>query len=61
MNPVTLAGYRTAIANHLRYFGQEGSKSLHLNRLLVSFHRDKPIANRGIPSWDLSLVLMSLT
>ena len=29
---------------------------MHLNRLL-----DKPILNRGIPSWDLSLVLMSFT
>ena len=34
---------------------------MHLNRLLASFYRDKPILNRGIPSWDLSLVLMSLT
>ena len=36
-------------------------KSIHLNRLLGSFYRDKPFLNRGIPSWDLSLVLMSLT
>ena len=27
----------------------------------MSFHRDKPIANRGTPSSGLSLVLMSLT
>ena len=27
----------------------------------VFFYRDKPILNRGIPSWDLSLVLISLT
>ena len=34
---------------------------MHLNRLLASVYRDKPILNRGIPSWDLSLVLMALT
>ena len=50
MKPATIAGYRTAIADHLGHFGQEVSKSLHLNRLLVSFYRDKPIANRGIYS-----------
>ena len=59
--PATIAGYRTTIADHLGLFGQEVGKSLHLNRLLASFYRDKPILNRGIPSWDLSLVLMSLT
>ena len=61
LKPATIAGYRTAIADHLGPFGQEVGKSLHLNRLLASFYRDKPIVNRGIPSWDLSFVLMSLT
>ena len=61
LKPVTIAGYRTAIADHLGPFGQEVGKSLHLKRLLASFYRDKPILNRGIPSWDLSLVLMSFT
>ena len=61
LKPATIACYRTAIADHLGPFGQEVGKSLHLNRLLPSFYRDKPILNRGIPSWDLSLVLMSLT
>ena len=60
MKPATIAGYRTAIADHLGPFGEEVGKSLHLNRLLASY-RDKPIVNRGIPSWDLSLVLMALT
>ena len=59
--PATIAGYRTAIADHLGPFGLEVGKTLHLNRLLASFYRDKPILNRGIPSWDLSLVLMALT
>ena len=61
LKPATIAGYRTAIADHLGLFGQEVGKSWHLNRLLASFYRDKPIVNRGIPAWDLSLVPMSLT
>ena len=61
LKPATIAGYRTAIADHLGHFGQEVSKSLDLNRLIASFYRDKPTANRGIPSWDLSLVLSALT
>ena len=50
LKPATIAGYRTAIADHLGHFGQEVSKSLDLNRLISSFYRDKPSANRGIPS-----------
>ena len=61
LKPATIAGYRTAIADHLGHFGQEVSKSLDLNRLISSFYRDKSSANRGIPSWDLSLVLLALT
>ena len=47
LKPATIAGYRTAIADHLGPFGQEVGKSLHLNRFLASFYRDKPILNRG--------------
>ena len=61
LKPATIAGYRIAIADHLGPFGQEVARSLHLNRLLASFYKDKPILNRDFPSWDLSLVLMSLT
>ena len=61
LKPATIAGYRISIADHLGPFGQEVGRSLHLNRLLASFYRDKPILNRVIPSWDLSLVLISLT
>ena len=32
------------------------SKDENLNRLLDSFHRDRPKECRGIPSWNLSLV-----
>ena len=61
LKPATIAGYKTAIADHLGHLGQEVSKSLDLNRLIASFYRDKPAANRGMPSWDLSLVLLALT
>ena len=32
-----------------------------MSRLLDSFHRDKPKGRRGIPTWNLSLVLHQLT
>ena len=37
------------------------SKDENLTRLLDSFHRDRPKGRRGIPSWNLSLVLHQLT
>ena len=61
LKPSTIAGYRTAIADGLGLRGEEFSKSLELNRLLTSFYRDKPVANRSIPSRDLALVLHALT
>ena len=55
----TIAGYRTAIADHL---GSDFdiSKNLELNRLLASFHRDWPVKDKAIPNF-LSLVLLALT
>ena len=41
--------------------GVEVSKSFELNKLIASFHIDRPMKDRSIPSWDLSLVLLSLT
>ena len=61
LKPSTVAGYRTAIADGLGLKGEDVSKSLELNRLLASFYRDKPVANRSIPPWDLALVLQALT
>ena len=60
LKPATIAGYRTAIADHL---GSDFdiSKNLELNRLLASFHRDRPVKDKAIPNWDLSLVLLALT
>ena len=61
LKPATISGYRTAIADALGSKGETISKSLELNRLLSSFARDRPRPNKSIPSWDLSLVLLSLT
>ena len=61
LKPATITGYRTAIADGLGSDGQAVSSSRELNRLLASFYRDRPRVDRGIPSWDLSLVLLALT
>ena len=57
----TIAGYRTSVADGFCSAGQMVSQSLDLNCLIASFHRDRPSANRSIPNWDLSLVLLALT
>ena len=61
LKPAVIAGYRTAIADHLGHFGWEVNQSFDLNRLMVSFYRNRPVANRGYSSWDLSIVLLALT
>ena len=61
LKPRTIAGYRTSVADGLGSTGQMVSQSLDLNRLIASFHRDRPSANRSVPNWDLSLVLLALT
>ena len=61
MKTRTIAGYRTSVADGLGSAGQMVSQSVDLNRLIASFHRDRPSANRAIPNWDLSLVLLALT
>ena len=55
LKPTTIAGYRTTIADHLGPAGIEISHSFELNRLISSFHRDRPVKD-SIPFWDLSLV-----
>ena len=37
------------------------SKDENLTRLWDTFHRDKPKGRRGVPTWNLSLVLHQLT
>ena len=54
-------GYSSAIANKLGNSPINISKDDNLTRLLDSFHRDKSKGQRGIPSWNLCLVLHQLT
>ena len=61
LQPSTIDGYRSAIADKLGPTTVNISKDDNLTRLLESFHRDRPKGRRGIPSWSLSLVLHQLT
>ena len=61
LQPSTIDGYRSAIADKLGNSTINVSKDENLSRLLDSFHRDRPKGRRGIPSWNLSLVLHQLT
>ena len=61
LQPSTIDGYRSAIADKLGNSSINISKDENLTRLLDSFHRDRPKSRRGIPSWNLSLVLHQLT
>ena len=60
LQPSTIDGYRSAIVDKLGNSTLNISKDENLTRLLDSFHRDRP-SRRGIPSWNLSLVLHQLT
>ena len=57
LQPGTIDGYRSAIDDKLGNSTINVSKDENLTRLLDSFHRDRPKGRRGIPSWNLSLVL----
>ena len=61
LQPSTIDGYRSAIADKLGNASLNISKDESLNRLYDSFHRDRPKGRRGVPSWNLSLVLHQLT
>ena len=61
LQPSTIDGYRTAIADMVGNDSLNISSDENLTRLLDSFHRDKPKGRRGVPSWNLSLVLHQLT
>ena len=61
LQPGTIDGYRSVIADKLGNSTINVSKDENLTRLLDSFHRDRPRGRRGIPSWNLSLVLHQLT
>ena len=61
LQPSTIDGYRSAIADKLGNSTLNISEDENLTRLLDSFHRDRPKGRRGIPSWNLSVVLHQLT
>ena len=61
LQPSTIEGYRTAIADMIGNDTVQFGKDDSLTRLLDSFHRDKPKGRRGVPAWNLSLVLHQLT
>ena len=61
LQPGTIEGYRSAIADKLGNSPTNISKNEDLTRLLDSFHRDRPKGRRGVPSWNLSLVMHQLT
>ena len=61
LQPSTIDGHRSAISDKLGDTTVNMSKNDNLTRLLESFHRDRPKGRRGVPSWNLSLVLHQLT
>ena len=61
LQPGTIEGYRSAIADKLGNVPLNVSRDENLTGLLDSFHRDRPKGRRGILSWNLSLVLHRLT
>ena len=61
LQPSTIDGYRSAIADKLGNSPINVSKDENLTCLLDSFHRGRPKGRRGISSWNLSLVLHQLT
>ena len=61
LQPSTIDGYMSAIADKLGNSSLNVSKDENLTCLLDSFHRDRPKCRRGFPSWNLSLVLHQLT
>ena len=61
LQPSTIDGYKSAIADKLGNSSVNVSKDENLPRLLDSFNRDRLKGRRGIPSWNLSLVLHQLS
>ena len=61
LQPSTIDGNRSAIADKLGNSPINVSKDENLTCLLDSFHRERPKGQRDIPSWNLSLVSHQLT
>ena len=60
LQPSTIEGYRTAIADMIINERIQFGKDENFTRLLDNFHRDEPKGRRGVPAWNLSLVLHQL-
>ena len=60
-HPLTIDGYMMAIVDTLGPAGLNISQCPDLNRLLSSFHRDRPKSSRNLAKWNLSVVLNELT
>ena len=56
LQPSTIEGYRTAIADMVGNDKLNISTDENLTHLLDSFHRDKPKGRQDIPAWNFSLV-----
>ena len=61
LQPSTIDGYRAAIAYKVGNSKIIVSNDENLTRLLDSCHQDKAKERRGVPYWNLSLVLHQLT
>ena len=61
LQPSTIDGYRSSIAEKLGNLLINIRKDENFTCVLDSFHRDRPNGRRGIPSWNFSLVLHQLT
>ena len=61
LQPGTIEGYRSAFTNKLGNDPVQISHNEELTRLMDSFHRDRPKKSRGVPAWNLALVLHHLT
>ena len=58
----TIEGYRTAIGHMLRAVrGEDISKDPHLTNLFANFARDITKRRNSVPSWNLALVLQTMT
>ena len=60
-HPSIIDGYRAAIVDIVDPTGCHISQSSDLNRLLFSFHRDRPKSSRNLGKWNCSVVLNELT
>ena len=62
LSPRTIEGYKTALADFLKFHSKEDFNSnIILNKLIRSFRTERPRSQTVIPKWDLALILNFLT